>query len=100
MKTSETDPDGHATVYGYNTNGNQRYAAEGLGRQITATYNSLNEPLTQTDGNGVTTAYTYDANGNAKTVSTPLAGTSPQLYKTTTYSYGDTSHPGDITGVT
>ena len=93
----ETDPNGGTTRYTVDSSGNALSTTDPLGRTTSATYNSLNEPLTKTDGNGVTTTYTYDAHGNLLTVSTPLAGTSQTA--ATTDAYGD-GHPGDVTGIT
>ena len=95
--TSQTNPNGGTTTYTVDSSGNVLSTTDPLGRRTSATYNSLNEPLTKTDGNGVTTTYTYDAHGNLLTVSTPLVGTSQT--QTTTYTYGD-SYPGDVTGIT
>jgi RHS repeat-associated protein len=92
-----TDPDGHTTTSSVDASGNVLATNDPLGRQTSATYNSLNEPLTKIDGNGVTTTYTYDAQGNLLTVSIPLVGTTQT--KLTTYSYTDSSHPGDVTAM-
>ena len=70
-----------------------------LGRKTTYTYNALNEPLTITDPKGVTTTNTYDARGNLTSVSTPCPTATPPGTQTTTYNYGDASHPGDVTSM-
>src|SRR5207302_2650458 len=38
--------------------------------------------------------------GNLLSTSTPLVGSSPAQSQATSYTYGDTSHPGDVTGMT
>ncbi|HZS16082.1 MAG TPA: RHS repeat-associated core domain-containing protein [Candidatus Dormibacteraeota bacterium] len=98
--TSITDPNGHTAKFTYDASGNQLSMRDPLGRQTTATYNSFNEPLTKTDALGVTTTSAYDASGNLTQRSTPLVGSSPAVSQTTTYTYGDSSHPGDVTAVT
>jgi RHS repeat-associated protein len=52
--------------------------------------------LTTTDPKGVTTTNTYDAKGNLLSTATPI-GTNVAK---TTYTYGDSAHPGDVTAVT
>lgn len=94
---SVTDPLNHTTSYTYDSHGNRLTATDALNHTDTWTYNSFNEPLTHTDRTDVTTTYTYDAAGNPLTVSTPLNGSTTA---TTTYTYGDTTHPGDVTAVT
>lgn len=93
-----TDPLGHVWSYGYDSTGHQTSATDPLSHTESWTYNSLGEPLTHTDRDGVTTTNTYDANGNLLTTSTPLTGT-PNV-ATTTFTYGDSTHPGDVTAVT
>ncbi len=97
--SSETDPNGHTTVFGYDSSGNRLYSVDPLGRTTSATYNSFNEPLTKTDGDGITTTYTYSAHGDVASVSTPLVPSSPQQYQLTKYFYADSSHPGDLTSM-
>jgi RHS repeat-associated protein len=109
--------------YTYDANGNITSATDPLGDTTTATYNSLDEPLTGTtacgSANGSSVAYcesgdsglatsalaakytttaTYDANGNLLTVSHPVTGSSTNAQ--TTLTYGDSGHPGDVTQVT
>ena len=73
---------------------------DGIGRATVRTFNSLREPLTIKDPIGVTTTYVYDSAGNIQSESTPLVGSSPAVSKTTSYTYGDVSHPGDVTSIT
>lgn len=98
--TQTTDPNGHANKATFDSAGNQLTATDGLNRTTTLTYNALNEPLTVQDPLMVTTTNTYDAAGNLLTTSTPLVGSSPPQTAVTTYTYGDVSHPGDVTKVT
>jgi RHS repeat-associated protein len=96
--TAVTDPNGHTTRSTYDGEGNLLTTEDALGRKTVNTYDSLNDLLTSTDPMGVTTTMTYDAHGNLLTRSRPLAGTSE--IETTTYTYGDPSHPGDVTAIT
>jgi RHS repeat-associated protein len=94
---SFVDPNNHTSSATYDATGNQISFTDPLNRKTTASYNNLNEPLTVTDPSNVPTTRTYDANGNPLTISRPLNGSQTQ---TVTYSYGDASHPGDITAAT
>jgi RHS repeat-associated protein len=97
--TSQTDPNGGVTSYGYTSGSfNPTSVTDPLGRTTTTTYNTFEEPLTVTDPSGVTTTSTYDAAGNLTSVSRPLKGTT--AVRTTTYTYGDSSHPGEVTATT
>jgi RHS repeat-associated protein len=98
---SVEDARNHTTSYTYDASGNMLTATDPLGRTTTNTYDSLNDPLTSRDGTNVTTTNTYDTAGNLLTTSRPLlshTGTTLDT-RSTTYSYGDSSHPGDITAV-
>jgi RHS repeat-associated protein len=97
--TSVTDPNGNTTTSTYDAEGDVLSTVDPLQRQTSATYNSFDEPLTRTDGNQITTTYTYTTRGDLKTVSTPLIPSSPQQYQVTTYTYADSSHPGDVTSM-
>ena len=99
-KSSITDPLGHTWTRTYDAAGNELSSADPLGNVRSATFNSLNEPLTTTDPNGVTTTNSYDSAGNLLSTSTPLVGSSPAVSATTTNTYGDPTHPGDITSTT
>ncbi|HXA30546.1 MAG TPA: RHS repeat-associated core domain-containing protein [Candidatus Angelobacter sp.] len=94
------DPDGHATTSVYDGHGNLVSVSDGLGRATTFGYDSLNDMTSSTDPKGVTTTRTYDTKGNLLSTSTPLVGSSPAQSQATSYTYGDTSHPGDVTGMT
>jgi len=93
---SVTDPDGHVTTNTYDARGNLLSTTDPLGRTTSYTYNSFGEVLTTTDPLGVTTTNTYDAHGNLLSSSTPVGSQTA----TTTYTYGDASHPGDVTKLT
>lgn len=95
--TNVTDPNGGVTTTAYDAQGDVLNTLDPLRRTTSATYNSLDEPLTTVDGNNVTTTYIYDANGNLKSVSTPIVGSVPLQHQVTTYTYGDSGHPGDVT---
>lgn len=94
---SVTDPDGNTWRYTWDAAGDETSVTDPDGHSTTATYNNINEPLTVTDANGVTTTDTYDAAGNLLSTSTPI---SPGVVATSTYTYGDGSHPGDVTAAT
>jgi RHS repeat-associated protein len=96
--SSVTDPDSHTTRSTYDAEGNTLTSEDALGHKTVNTYDSLNDPLTSTDPMGVTTTMTYDANGNLLNRSRPLTGTGE--IQTTTYTYGDPSHHGDVTAMT
>ena len=96
-RTAVTDPNGHTTTYSYDASGNLLSATDPLGRTTTWTYNAFNEPLSATDPAGVVTTFTYDANGNLLTGTVTGVGGSP--VETSIFTYGDSSHPGDITQV-
>jgi RHS repeat-associated protein len=99
-RTSAIDPLGRTSTATFDGDGNQLTATDPLGRTTTWTYNSLRDVTSITDPAGVTTSYTYDGAGNRLTESTPLVGSSPAVNRAVTYTYGDGSHPGDVTAVT
>ncbi|MGC2375261.1 MAG: RHS repeat-associated core domain-containing protein [Solirubrobacteraceae bacterium] len=96
--TTVTDPNGHTTTSTFDSEGNTLTTTDALGRTTTNTYDSLNDVLTTTDPLGVTTTNTYDSQGNLLSRARPLSGTSE--IQTTTFAYGDASHPGDVTAMT
>lgn len=100
MVDTVRDPNGHWSKTTHDSAGNVIGTEDALGRTTSATYNARRQPLTTTDGEGVATTYSYDGAGNLTSVSTPLVGSSPALSRTVTYTYGDISHPGDVTAVT
>ena len=102
--TQVDDPNGHAWNATWDSAGNllsetaPRVAGEAQRRTTQRSYDSLNDLTAATDASRVTTTFTYYAVGNLKTDSRPLTGSSQTA--TTTLTYGDTSHPGDVTQVT
>ena len=108
--SSVTDPNGNVTTYTYDARGNvltkTTHPTATTSATTTYTYDALNDMLTKTTPptasapSGETTTYTYDASGNLLTTAAPLVGSSPLQTQTTTNTYGDTSHPGDVTSVT
>jgi RHS repeat-associated protein len=96
--TKVTDPNGHAITATFDSQGNVLTTTDALGRKTANTYDSVNNLLTTTDPADVTTTMTYDARGNLLTRSRPLVGTAQA--QTVTYTYGDSSHPGDVTAMT
>jgi len=97
--TEKIDPNGNATLYSLDANGNVLEVTDPLGRTERRTYNAFNQVLTDEDGNFVDTTYSYDARGNLTSVSRPLVGSSPAVSQTTVYNHADTSHPGDVTSM-
>ncbi|MBT0774216.1 fibronectin type III domain-containing protein [Kineosporia sp. J2-2] len=101
---SVTDNAGNTTTYTYDERGNQTSATDALGHVTRTTYNALNLPLAVTDASGFTTTSTYDSAGRLLSVSRPLTGTSGGSAGSTvissTYTYGDSAHPGDLTSTT
>jgi RHS repeat-associated protein len=96
--TRVTDPNGHTASRTYDSHGDMTSVTDPLGNKTTYTYNNLREPLKITDPTGTTTTYTYDSHGNLTSISTPLGGTSSA--QTTTLTYTDAHHPGDLTART
>jgi len=96
--TSATDPNHHLTTFSWDSNANLLSATDALSHTGTFTYDSLNDLTSATNRLNVTTTYTYDSHGNVLTAATPLTGTSQT--QSVTFSYGDSLHPGDITGIT
>jgi RHS repeat-associated protein len=92
------DPAGNEWQNSWDANGNLLTHQDPLGDIWTYTYDNLNDVQTAQDALKVTTTNVYDASGNLKSSSTPLLGTS--MVASSTYTYGDTAHPGDLTSVT
>ncbi len=97
-------------AYTYDAAGNVTASSDALGRTTRATYNSFGQPLTVTDPAGVVTTFSYDAAGNVTSQCTPLGivptgGTlscgdvAADHRASTTWTYGDPDHPGDVTMV-
>jgi RHS repeat-associated protein len=95
-----TDPNGHITQMSHDASGNLLTTTDALNRFTSNTYDGLNDLTSTTDPNGVTTTLAYDGAANVQSRSTPLVGSSPAQSQTTTYTYGDPSHPGDVTSLT
>jgi RHS repeat-associated protein len=93
-----TNPNGEVSTAAYDAEGNLLTATDPVGNKRIYTYNSFTEPLTVQDTLGITTTNTYDSNGNLLTTSRPLVGSGTN--QVTTYTYGDASHPGDLTAET
>ncbi|MGH3133443.1 MAG: RHS repeat-associated core domain-containing protein, partial [Gaiellaceae bacterium] len=99
-RTSATDPNNHTRAATYDQRGNVTSTTSALNRTTSMTYDSLNDLTSYKDGKGTTTTYTFDARGNLVSFSTPLLQSSPVQNQAVTYTYGDPSHPGDLTSVT
>jgi RHS repeat-associated protein len=97
------DPNGDATSYTWDSQGNLLSWAGPLNRTASYTYNRFGEPLSVTDPSNSTTTFSYDANGNLLSRSTPVidpSGYEAYGVQVMTSTYGDPTHPGDITSVT
>ena len=92
------DPAGNEWQNTWDPNGNLLTHKDPLQDTWTYTYDTLNDVQTAQDALNVTTTNVYDASGNLKSSSTPLLGTS--LVASSTYTYGDSAHPGDVTSLT
>jgi RHS repeat-associated protein len=95
--TAVVGPNGESSTSVRDSNANPLSSTDGMGRTTSRTFNTFSEPLTIKDPLGVTTTTTYTATGDLKTTSRPLLGSSQTA--TTTYSFGDSAHPGDVTGM-
>jgi RHS repeat-associated protein len=93
--TKVTDPNGHITRHIYDSRGNRTSTTTPLNHTASASYDALNNPISETDEMGVTTTHTYDVRGNRLTSSTPLSGTSQT--QTLKWSYAPN---GDVTSFT
>jgi RHS repeat-associated protein len=93
-----TDPNQHVTQTTWDARGNRLSTTDALNRTTSFTYDALNDLTSSTDPLNLTTTQSYDANGNLLQTSRPLAGTGQVA--TTTLTYGDSAHPGDVTAVT
>ncbi len=113
LPTAITDPNQHTTLYTYDAQGNLTSKRDPLlGRRSSATFNTMNEPLTVTDPIGntpgkvpanYTTTYSYDSNGNLTQASTPCVladGTTSCGTQTTVYHRDTVAHPDDVTSIT
>ena len=99
--TSITDPAGNVWNNTWDKQGNLLTHTDPLQNKWTYTYYYPSNNLeTALDPLLVKTTNHYDNNesGNIISTSTPLLGTS--LSATTTYSYADSKHPGDLTSIT
>lgn len=98
--TAVVDPLGHVTTMTYDDAGNRLSVTDANNKTSTTTYNALNQPTSSTDPLGNRSEMTYDADGNLLTATRIRTEPNPDVNETVTYTYGDSSHPGDITKVT
>lgn len=94
-----TDPNGHITTTLRDSQAHVLTQIDPRGNSTTNTFNSFGEVLVTTPP-APDTAITnvYDATGNIQSTTRPLSGTSQS--RLTTYTYGDSTHPGDVTAMT
>lgn len=97
--TGVTDPDGNASKFAYNANGDLTSATDGAGDQTTYQYDQIGRPTSSVSPAGnapganpasYTTSYTYDPAGSLLTSTDPLN-------HQTTYAYDP---DGNVTSVT
>ncbi len=113
LPTAITNPNQHTTLYTYDAQGNLTSSRDpALGRLSTATFNSMNEPLTVTDAIGntpgkvaanYTTTYSYDSRGDLTQISTPCVladGTTSCGTRTSAFHRDNVAHPDDVTSIT
>ena len=94
--TSVTDPNGHTGTFAYSGGSfDPTSVTDPLGHTTTVAYNTFGEPTT-VNGPALTVTNTYDSAGNLLSTSRPIGATSQQ----TSYGYGDTADPGDVTAST
>jgi RHS repeat-associated protein len=89
---------GEAATATRDANDNALSSTDPMGRVSTRTFNTFSEPLTDLDPSQVATTTTYNGTGDVATISRPLLGT--QQVQTTTYTYTDAQHVGDVTSIT
>jgi RHS repeat-associated protein len=94
---SKTDPNAHTTSYIWDSRGNQTSTTDPLGRKTSTSWTALNQPLIVTDPAGHSTTFGYDSRGNRVAQDRPVNATTTQ---SSTFTYGDAAHPGDITSMT
>ncbi len=97
--TSVTDPLGRVTAMYYDTRGNLTRTVDPLDKTNNFTYDNLNNVLTATNALGQTSTFTYDTRGNLLTSSVTLTEPTPDEVETTTFTYGDSAHLGDVTSI-
>ncbi len=93
---SKTDPNQNTTTYSYDRRGNLLSTTDPLGRTTNVAWTGLNEPASITDPAGNSTTFSYDSAGNLTAVARAVDASTTQ---TTTYGYGDSAHPGDVTSI-
>jgi RHS repeat-associated protein len=114
MPTGVADPNGHTISMTYDGQGNVLSRTEGIdganppnpptgtapARVTYYTYNAYNQVTTIKDPLGAVTTIGYDTAHslpwNVVSSSTPIGGQT----QSTTFAYGDSSHPGDVTSMT
>ncbi len=92
--TSASDPDGHATTYGYDTAGNRTSEKNANGGEMKWTYDSTHDIKTITTPKGETTTINRNSDGDPEAIERPAPGTKTQK---TTYKYDSY---GDLTSET
>jgi RHS repeat-associated protein len=98
QRTAVTDPNGHLATATYDSAGNLLTSTDGLNHTTRYTYSPLNDLLTVTDPLGRTMTVTRDPVGHP--LSVWKVHTEDGQVVRTTFTYGDPSHPGDVTAVT
>ncbi len=84
-----TDPDGHATVYGYNPAGDRTSEVNPDGDETIWEYNKTHEVISYTTPTGEKTTIKREAHGNPEVVERPAPGGKTQITKYKYDSHGD-----------
>jgi len=93
------DPLGATSLVSYDAAGNAIGTQDPLGYTTSATYNSFGEKTSATDADGNTTVWVYDTQGDLRQLDRPLVTSGGVTWATTTFSYDDPTHPGDVTAM-
>lgn len=96
--TSVTDPNNHVWKATYDASGDLLTQTDPLNHTTTFTYDALNDLTSVADPAGVKTTLSYDGSGNLLSSFRPLTQSSQTA--TTTLTYGDSAHPGEVTRIT
>jgi RHS repeat-associated protein len=97
----EVDPNGVVSEHEYDAAGNRVSTSVGGEVRYAAEFGALDLPVWVEDGEGSRSEYSWDTdNGNLLSVSANADAEDGDPVRTTTYSYGDPTHPEDVTSVT
>ncbi|MCL4293788.1 MAG: hypothetical protein KJ056_12295 [Acidimicrobiia bacterium] len=95
--TKVTDPTGRVSTATYDDRGYRASATDPAGATTTWSYGSRGELLTMREPGGTETTWTYDARLNPTGITRHRPGAPAAETETTTFTYGNAAHPGDVT---